>query len=119
MKLSAMESRILAHTDTRILLTKLDAVLRETQQVGIDMQSQIQCLHLSKQELLLRLSEMVPVSELNSSQAELNSSQAEAGMLREDIKRLNQLLRGAHVEIDDLQCSMKVQKHNLTVIICL
>ncbi len=96
-----MESRILAHTDTRILLTKLDAVLRETQQVGIDMQSQIRGLHSGKQELLLRLGGMVPVSELNS-------SQAEASMLREDIKRLNQLLRGAHVEIDDLNCSIQV-----------
>ncbi len=101
MKLFAAELQILARTDARILLIKVDAALRETQQVGIDVQSQIHCLQLSKQELLLKLGGMVPVSELHS-------SQAEARKLREDNKALNQLLQQSRVDIDDLQCSIQV-----------
>jgi hypothetical protein len=101
MKLCAAELRIVAHTDSRILLTKLDAVLRETQQVGNDMQSQMQDLQSGIGELLLQLGGMVPVSELHS-------SQAEASTLREDIRELNQQLLGARVEMDDLKFSMQV-----------
>jgi hypothetical protein len=101
MKLCAIESRILANTETRILLTKVDAVLREAQQVGIDMQSQIQGLHMGNQELLSQMSTMVPVSQLHT-------SQAEASKLREDVTGLNQQLQRALVEIDDLKCSMQV-----------
>ena len=104
MKLCVTELRILANSDIRILLTKLEALLREEHQVGINMQSQqsqIQGLHLAKQELLSLLGSMVPYSELHS-------SQAEASKLRDEVKGLNQLLQRAHVEMDNLKCTMQV-----------
>jgi hypothetical protein len=105
MRLCAAEARIGAQTDARILLTKVDAMLREAQSVGADLQAQVRGLHAGKQDLQSRLRLMAPA-------AELRASKADAGALREANESLGQQLRASRGEIEELRVMMQVRCHS-------
>ena len=106
MKLWATESRIVASTDTKILLAKVDALSKETDQIGAasaTLQQQIMGLNSGKRDLLSRMGLMVPVSELNA-------AKAESSKLRETIDELKQALRDAKGQAEDLNSKMQVRR---------
>jgi hypothetical protein len=101
MRYCAVETRIGAETEVRILLAKADAVLRETLQVSADLQAQVCGLHEGRRDLVSRLGRTVPA-------AELRACQAEASALREAKDGLDQQLRVARGDAEDLRGKMQV-----------
>ena len=102
MQLCAAEARIRARTEARILVAKVDAILREAQQVGADLQEQVRGLHAGRRDLLARLGLMAPA-------AELRASRAEAAALRAANEDLEQRLRAGRGEAEDLRAAMQVR----------
>jgi hypothetical protein len=102
MRLCAAEARIGAQTEARILLTKVDAMLREAQSVGADLQAQVRGLHAGKQDLLSRLGRMAPA-------AELRAAKDDASALRAANESLDQQLRAARGEVGDLRAKLQVR----------
>ena len=83
------QTHIAAQTELRILLTKVDAVANQINQLEKshhDARRQIVGLQDSRRDLQAQLAAMVPVSELQA-------ARAEAGKLRELMDGLNQLLQ--------------------------
>ena len=105
MKFWATESRIVASTDTKILLAKVDALSKETDQIGIassTLQKQILGLNSGKRDLLSRMGLMVPVSVLNA-------AKAESDKLREMIEELKNKLREAQGQVEDRNSKIQVR----------
>jgi hypothetical protein len=105
MKFWVTESRIVASTDTKILLAKVDALSRETDQIGLassTLQKQILGLNSGKRDLLSRMGLMVPVSELHA-------AKAESSKLLETIDGLKQALRESQGQVEDLNSKIKVR----------
>ncbi len=109
-KLWGSQTKISTQAEVQVLLHKVDAASSQVSQLEqrlAERHVQIQDLNMGKRDLLLRLGRMVPVSELNE-------SQAEASKLREDNKGMNQLLRAAQKEIDGLKSSIQVLLQGLS-----
>ncbi len=103
-KLWGAQTKIIAQAEVQVLLQKVDAANNQVSRLETkfaETQEHIQALHVRRQDLLLPLGKMVPVSELIA-------SQAEASKLHEDIRCLNQLLQIAQRETEDLKTSNKV-----------
>jgi chromosome segregation ATPase len=105
MKFWVTESRIVASTDTKILLAKVDALSKETDQIGaasVTLQKHIEGLSSGKRDLLSRMGLMVPVSELHA-------AKAESSKLRETIDGLKETLRETRGQVEDLNSKMQVR----------
>jgi hypothetical protein len=102
-KLWATPTRMAAHAEAKILLTKVDAVQNQISLLesnSILAQKQIKALQDSKRELQAQMGLMVPLSDLNA-------SQSEAGKLREAINDLRRQLLSKQGEIDTLTNTMQ------------
>jgi hypothetical protein len=103
-KLWLAQTKTSAQAEVKLLLHKVDAACNQISHFETrlaERNKQIQDLNLGKRDLLLKLGRMVPASELHA-------SQAEASKLREDVKRLNQLLHASQGELDDLKINIQV-----------
>lgn len=101
----ATQTRISAQGEAKILLTKVDAVANQINQIEKshhDARRQIVGLQDSRRDLQAQLAAMVPVSELQA-------ARAEAGKLREAMDGLNQLLHARQEETERLKSAIQVK----------
>ncbi len=98
------QTKTFARAEAQALLHKVDAANDQVFQLErklAESRKHIRALEMGKRELFLQIGRMVPVSELLASQAEVSK-------LQEDIKGLNQLLKMAQRENEDIKPSIKV-----------
>ena len=104
-KLWASPTRMAAHAEVKILLTKVDAVQNQIAalEAGSALsQKQIKALQDARLELLARMGEMVPL-------AELSAAKSEASKLRETIGDLNKQLLSKQGDVDKHVATIQVR----------
>ena len=98
------QTRTVSNTEVKILLTKVDAVCNQMDQLekgAEDSRKQIAALKASKLDLQAQMGLMVPVSDLHAAKAETSK-------LRETNDGLSQLLRSTQGEVEKLSSTVQV-----------
>ncbi len=105
MKLWVSQTHVSLGAEIKILLTKVDAAYGQIAQLekGLaEAHAQIDSLQAGKRDLLARLAQTVPASELAR-------VQAESGGLRGAKDELGQLLHSTQAELEQLRATLKVR----------
>ena len=104
LKVLVVQTRLTSQAEIKILLAKVDAVYSLITQLEENIREvckQMEGLNSGKQDLLLRMSTMVPASELHT-------VKAESSKLQESRDELKLALRTARDELEQQACTIQV-----------